>query len=309
MPLPPKWQFKLNRLRNRWEAWKSSARQTEQSLSAEQKMCPSCRALVPRGKANCPYCGQRLKVFGTGPVGKAAKRAVPGGSISVTAILILANALMFVLEYSVSGTSILANLWGSPSQAATFRLGESLPLPILRGLHQYWRWITACFLHGGLLHIGFNMWALYDIGQLVESLYGGAKYWFFYIATGIVGYMVSSWWGAAPSLGASGAIFGILGVMIAYGARRSHTSAGQQLRGVAVRWAIYGLVLAFMLPGVDNAAHIGGLVSGFLLGMVVGDDPPLTETQVRVWNTVAIALVLLVAAAFYAMAKSPIRLG
>src|SRR6185312_15690827 len=162
--------------------------------------------------------------------------------------------------------------------------------------------VTACFLHAGLLHIGFNMWALYDIGPLVESFYGGAKYLFLYMATGVIGYMVSSWFGYL-SLGASGAIFGILGVMIAYGVKRSHTTAGQQLRGVAVRWAIYGLVLSFMLPGVDNAAHIGGLVSGFLLGMVVGDDPPLTETQVRVWNTVAIALVLLVAAAFYAMAK------
>ncbi|MGH3184133.1 MAG: hypothetical protein ACRDOE_19820, partial [Streptosporangiaceae bacterium] len=110
MALSPKWQFRLNRLRNRWQAQKERARQTEQSLTTEQKMCPSCRALVPRGKANCPYCGQRLQVFGTGPAGKLVKRALPGGSIPVTGVLILANFVMFVLEYAVSGTSLLTNL-------------------------------------------------------------------------------------------------------------------------------------------------------------------------------------------------------
>ncbi|MGH9468632.1 MAG: rhomboid family intramembrane serine protease [Terriglobales bacterium] len=304
-PLSPKWQFKLNRLRNRWHAWRAGLRQTEQAVTAANKMCPSCRAFVPRGKAACPYCGQRLKVFGTGPTGKLIQRAMPG-TVSVTGILILINFIMFILEYSLSGTSLLTNLMASPSGAVTQRLGESVPLGylVLRSpFHdQYWRWITACFLHEGILHIGFNMWALYDIGQIVESFYGGAKFLFFYILTGAFGYMVSSYFGYL-SLGASGAIFGILGAMIAYGVRRSHTTQGQQLRNVAVRWAIYALILAFVIPHVDNAAHIGGLVSGFVLGMVVGDDPPLTESQIRRWTVVQWAVVILVAASFYFMAS------
>jgi rhomboid protease GluP len=307
MPLPPKLQFKLNRLRNRWEEWKAGARQTEQSLGAEVKMCPSCRAFVPRGKANCPYCDQRLKVFGTGPTGKLVQRAVPS-TVPMTGLLILGNLILFVLEYAVSGTSPMTNLMASPSQAAMIRLGASLPLPYVVGLHEYWRWVTACFLHGGLLHIGFNMWALYDIGPLVESFYGGAKYLFLYMATGVIGYMVSSWFGYL-SLGASGAIFGLLGVMIAYGVKRSHTAAGQQLRSVAMRWAIYALILAFVIPGVDNAAHIGGLASGFGLGMLVGDDPPLTESQVRLWTAVQWAVVVVLAASFYLMAIHGQRLA
>lgn len=306
MPLSPKWRFKLNQLRNRWDAWKAGARQTEQALTTEQKMCPSCRALVPRGNATCPYCGQRLKVFGTGPTGKLLRRAMPG-DLSVTGILILANFVMFVLEYAVGGTSMLSNLMASPSQAATLRLGMSLPLGYVLGTHQYWRWVTACFLHGGLLHIGFNMYALYQIGPMVESFYGGAKFLTFYLLTGIFGYVVSGFFGYA-SLGASGAIFGLLGVMIAYGVRRSHTAMGQQLRGMAVRWAFFALVLSFM-PGVDIFAHLGGLASGFGLGMVVGDDPPLTEQQIRTWRLMQWVMIGMVAASFYLMATSPIRLG
>ncbi len=303
--LSPKWQFKLNRLRNRWQSWRAGLHQTEQAVTAANKMCPSCRAFVPRGKATCPYCGQRLKVFGTGPAGKLMKRAMPG-TVPVTGILILVNFILFILEYSLSGTSLLTNLMASPSSAATMRLGESVPLRFLvlpgplQG--QYWRWITACFLHEGVIHIGFNMWALYDIGQIVESFYGGSKFLFFYIVTGIFGYLISSMF-AFVSLGASGAIFGVLGVMIAYGVRRSHTAQGRQLRSVAVRWAIYALVLAFLIPHVDNAAHIGGLASGFVLGMIVGDDPPLTEEQTRRWMVVGWAIVIVVAAAFFLMAR------
>ncbi len=307
MPLPPKWQFKLNRLRNRWEAWKGDLRQSEQSLGAETKMCPSCRALVPRGKAACPYCGQRLKVFGTGPTGKLLQRAMPG-TVPVTAILVLMNFVMFIVEYAVAGQGILTHLMSGPSQGATLRLGESIPLGYVIATHQYWRFVTACFLHGGLLHIGFNMWALYDIGQIVESFYGGAKFLFFYITTGIFGYLVSSYVGYF-SLGASGAIFGILGVMIAYGVRRSHTAMGRQLRSVAMRWAVYALIIAFVIPGVDNAAHLGGLASGFVLGMLVGDDPPLTEAQMSRWRMIQLAVILVVAVSFWLMATSPVRLG
>lgn len=287
----------MNRLLNRWEAWKAGVRRTEQAVTAEQKMCPSCRALVARGQAECPYCGQRLAVFSATPVGRVARRATP--SIPVTGWLILGNFIMFVLEYKASGTS---NFLTSPSGGATLRLGESLPLGFILGTHQYWRWVTACFLHGGLLHIGFNMWALYDIGPLVESFFGGAKFFTIYLVTGICGYILSGYFGYT-SLGASGAILGLLGAMLAYGIRRSHTAAGRQLRNVASRWAIYILIFSF-LPGVDIFAHIGGFCSGFLLAMVIGDDPPLTAGQVRTWNLVLTVMIAVLAISFYLMATA-----
>lgn len=294
-------RFRLNRYRNRWEDWKARMRQTEQAVTAEVKMCPSCRAFVPRGAPSCPYCGQRLKVWAASPAGKIASRAMP--SIPVTGWLILANIVFFVLEYAVGGTSLFGNLLSGPSPRATLRLGESLPLAYVVGLHQYWRWVTACFLHAGLLHIGFNMWALYEIGPMVESFYGGAKYFTVYLLTGICGYAVSSYWGFT-SLGASGAIFGVLGLMIAYGTKRSHTVGGRQLRSVAVKWAIYALVLAFVIPHVDNAAHLGGLASGFILGMLIGDDPPLTESQIQTWHALAWVMAGVLVASIYFMATA-----
>ena len=300
MDLSPKWRFRLNRIQNRWQAWRASLRQTSQAVTAEQKMCPSCRALVARGMAECPYCGQRLKVFAASPAGRIASRALP--DIPVTGWLILANLLMFVLEYAVGHRLLFTHLMSGPGNAAELRLGASLPLGYILASHQYWRWVTACFLHASLLHIGFNMWVLYDVGPMVESYFGGAKYLTLYLLTGIAGYIASSAYGYV-SLGASGAILGLFGVLIAYGLRRGY----DQLRNFILRWVMYIFILAFFIPGVDNAAHLGGLVCGFLLGMVVGDDPPLTESQVTRWNLIRWAMLGVVALSFYLMAVSPVR--
>lgn len=307
--LTPKMRFRLQRWRNRLGAWRASAERTQQAVMAEQKMCPNCRALVGRDQKECPYCGQRLAVFSHTPAGRLIGRVTPsGGGIPITGYLLLANFVMFALEYALSGTSILQGLMSEPSQRVMLRLGESLPLGYVLVAHQEWRWVTAMYLHANLLHIGFNMWALFDLGPVVESFYGGAKFLTFYMVTGAFGYMVSGYAGNA-SLGASGALFGLLGILIAYGTRRSHTAAGRQLRGMAVRWAIYALVLAFVIPNVDNYAHIGGLVCGLAMGFMVGDDPPLTPAQVRLWTTVQWIVVLVTVGCFVLMARSPIRLG
>lgn len=299
MGLSPKMRFRMNRLQNRWEAWKAGLRRTEQAVTAEQKMCPSCRALVERGKANCPYCGQRLQVFAASPVGRLARRATP--TIPVTGWLILANLVMFVLEYKLSGTSLLTNLMASPSPAATFRLGDSQPFVFLFGAspvrHQYWRWITACFLHGGLLHIGMNMWVLFDLGAQVEQVYGTARFLVIYFLANLVGFYSSMVFSVALSVGASAALFGLIGAMLAIGVRYRHTSAGSAIRGLYMRWVIYGVIFSF-IPGVDMAAHLGGLAAGFGVGYLSG-LPKLRESMgERVWQAASYACIVLTALSF-----------
>lgn len=301
--LTPKMRFRLNRWRNRWDAWTASMRQTSQSVLTEQKMCPACRALIDRNQSRCPYCGERVRVFGTGPAGKVMSRVVPRG-VPVTGILLLVNFLFFILEYRLSHVSILS--FKGPTNYAILRLGANLPLPVIITYHQYWRWVTAMFLHGGLLHIGFNMWALYDLGPMIEALYGRAKFLLLYTLTGVFGYMVSSAMGRF-SIGASGALFGLIGVLIAYGYRNRHTMAGQQLKSMAVRWAFYALALAFMLPGVDNSAHIGGLLAGIVFGYIVPDEPPLTEGSIRFWQVVQWLTVAAIAGCFLLMARTPVQ--
>ncbi len=150
-------------------------------------------------------------------------------------------------------------------------MGASVPLPY--EIHQPWRLVTACFLHGGLLHIVFNMWVLMDIGPIVEELYGSARYLFLYIVTGAAGYVASSMLGKV-SIGASGALLGLIGLLLAATSKRGNAAA-QMLRSQLIRWVIYIFVIGF-LPGmgIDNAAHFGGLAAGFLLGRIVADRQP-----------------------------------
>jgi len=159
------------------------------------------------------------------------------------------------------------------------RLGESLPLPY--NLMQPWRFVTAIFLHASLLHIVFNMWVLMDIGPEIEELYGSARYLFIYVSTGVGGYLVSSAVIGHSSVGASGALLGLIGVLLATTMGRRGLDA-QILRRQLVRWLIYIAVWGFLVPSVDNYAHAGGFVTGFILGKIMAERPPVTP-EARKW--------------------------
>src|SRR5690242_14313855 len=154
-------------------------------------------------------------------------------------------------------------------------LGASLPLPY--NLLQPWRFVTAVFLHGGLLHIGFNMWVLMDIGPMVEELYGSARFLFLYLATGVFGYFTSSLFGNF-SIGGSGALLGLIGAMLAV--TMGHKSASMRmLRGQIIRWLIYIAIFGLFFHGIDNYAHAGGFIAGFVLGKIMADRAPLSPEE------------------------------
>jgi rhomboid protease GluP len=184
------------------------------------------------------------------------------------------------------------------------RMGASLPLP--DNLEEPWRFVTAVFLHASLMHIAFNMWVLMDIGPQVEELYGTGRFLFIYVVTGIGGYALSSAFGKF-SVGGSGALLGLIGVMLAITVGRK--SAGMQmLRSQLIRWLIYIGVLGLLMPGIDNYAHLGGLATGFLLGRVMVDRPPADPRERKLANVLGWASVILVVASF-AMAGRAILLG
>ncbi len=132
----------------------------------------------------------------------------------------------------------------------------------------------AIFLHGGLLHIAMNSWVLMDIGPMVEEVYGSARYLFLYVFTGVAGFACSSF-RFHFSIGASGALMGLIGVMLAITTRRGGAYM-QMVRGQLIRWVIYILLFGLLVPGIDNLAHLGGLAAGFLLGRVMADREPDT---------------------------------
>ena len=156
-------------------------------------------------------------------------------------------------------------------------LGANMPGDLLDG--EWWRLVTAMFLHGGLLHIGLNMWVLLDVGPNVEQVYGSPRFFFLYVVTGAFGYAVSSLVGHF-SVGASGALMGLIGLMIAITTRRGGASM-RMLRGRLLMWVGSIFLIGFLMPGIDNSAHFGGLLSGFLLGRVFADREPVPGAELK----------------------------
>ena len=185
---------------------------------------------------------------------------------------------------------------GGISGEVLMRLGAKSPY-ILAG--QWWRLVTAMFLHAGLLHIGMNMWCLVDLGPEVESLFSTTKFTVLYLVTGVAGFVLSLWWSPfGMSVGASGAIMGLIGILI--GASFHHGHLGKEYRSQLWRWVIYIAIFGIFF-NVDNAAHFGGLASGFVLGYLVPEGEPATRPSENLWNALAVLSVLVIAASFVLM--------
>jgi rhomboid protease GluP len=129
---------------------------------------------------------------------------------------------------------------------------------------QWWRLITAGFLHGNIFHILMNSWVLFDLGAEVELIYGTSRLIVFYFVSTITGFWLSSHVGFHVSVGSSAGIFGLIGAMLAFGVT-DKSSLGLMVKSVYGRWLIYCVVLSF-LPGVDFLAHAGGFAGGFIAG-------------------------------------------
>src|SRR6267143_4009679 len=181
----------------------------------------------------------------------------------VTSALLMANLLMFGVSWmavaAAGGGGGLSILWGMGGET-TYRLGASFGPAIFYG-HEWWRLVTAMFLHGGLIHIGFNMMALMQFGPALEELYGSARYLFLYVVTGAFGFLVSAFTGHY-SLGASGGLLGLVGAMLAITTKRGG-SYMRELRSRLVSSVVILFVLGFSGVGIDNYAHFAGLAAGF----------------------------------------------
>ncbi|MSQ55825.1 MAG: rhomboid family intramembrane serine protease [Betaproteobacteria bacterium] len=135
-----------------------------------------------------------------------------------------------------------------------------------------WRLLMYMFLHFGVVHLAFNMWALWDAGRLVERLYGNGAFLGIYLFAGICGGLASLWWNAprAVSAGASGAIFGVYGALFAFVSLRRHSVPREALGGIGASAAVFvafSLFVGAVLTGIDNACHLGGLAGGFAAGV------------------------------------------
>ena len=298
MPLPVRWRYKIDRWRSQLAAMFHS-----EPKAARPRLCPACGTLVGSSATKCHVCGANM-TFSFAAASRSISRFMPQTS-PVTYAMLAICAVMYALSFIITmklgegGGGGLMNLGGISGQVAD-RLGASLPLSSPFGgpgdLSQPWRLITAIFLHGSLLHIGFNMWVLMDIGPMVEELYGSARYLFLYVATGVAGYLLSSAMGRS-SVGASGALLGLIGVLLAATTGRKSMGA-QAMRSALIRWLIYIGVMGFLFPGIDNYAHIGGAVSGYLLGRFMADRAPADLRERKIADFLGWAAGLAIAVSF-----------
>ncbi len=294
MALPYQWQYRLDRWKARLQTFFSGGNQ-----QPRPKICPSCGSLVGINATRCHECGTNLR-FSMAAVNRSLS-GVFTGPAPVTSALLVANLLMFGVEWMAAAAQGrgggLSILWGMGGETA-YRLGMSAPYGIYVQ-HQWYRLITAMFLHGGLIHIGFNMMALMQFGPALEELYGSSRYFFMYIFTGAFGFLVSSLLGTY-SLGASGGLLGLIGVMLALTTKRGGAYM-RELRSRLISSVVFLFVLGFMGMGLDNKAHMAGMASGFVLGKILADRQPMNVRERQIANALGWLAGLAVIASFAMM--------
>ena len=245
------------------------------------KLCPVCGALVGINATRCHECGASLH-FSLAALSKKLSGVFGENEAPATTVLLIANVLMLGvswLSYAAvgegGGLTILWGLVGEPQ----YRLGASFGPAIFYG-NEWWRLITAMFLHAGLVHIGFNMMALMQFGPALEELYGSSRYLFLYVVTGAFGFLLSAARGHF-SIGASGALLGLVGAMLAVTSKRGGAYM-RELRSRLITSVGILFVLGFSgFMAMDNFAHGGGLAAGFVIGKIFADRQPVNVKEKR----------------------------
>jgi rhomboid protease GluP len=238
-------------------------------------VCASCGSLVGVNDAVCYSCGRRNPgMWGFAPVLRRL-----GNDLGFVSIVVYGCSAMYALSLlltlrsgqSIMGGGVLTML--APGTLATLSLGVSGAYPVF-GLHMWWTVLSAGWLHGGVLHILFNMMAVRQIGPATAEIYGGSRMVIIYTLASVCGFALSSMagaympalpiiGGASFTLGASAAIFGLVGALMHYGRRTGSSLMTSQLTGYVMSMAVFGI----LVPGIDNYAHAGGFAGGYLLGM------------------------------------------
>jgi len=214
----------------------------------------------------------------------------------ITSLLLAINVILFVIM-AACGVNVL-----EPTSESLIRWGANYGPLTLGG--QWWRLLSCTFLHIGFIHLALNMWVLNDIGRLVERLFGNGLFLVIYLGAGILGSMASvCTHPEIVSAGASGAVFGLYGALVGFSVRQKKAIPKTvliHLRNSSIGFIGYNLFYGFTSSGIDNSAHIGGLLCGAMLGFVAAMplDPQLRKAlgARRTAVTFAVFVAMLVAA-------------
>ena len=268
--------------------------------------------------ANCAQCGNPMPGFSFGDerdmceecarkqqvIEQPRQQPAVWQQAPVTTAIIAICALVYI-AMSVSGGSAAAFV--SPSVGDVMRWGGTFGYSILHD-GEWWRLITAVFVHIGIIHIAFNMYVFWGLGLIAERLLGRWNFLATYLLTGIAGNVLSLL--LKPNIvgaGASGAIFGIAGVLIAvlqFGRLNVPNERLKPLKQEVLKLALYNLLIGAVVARINNIAHLGGLIYGLLLGLLFAWSTRFdSDTRLKVQRIGLAAATVLLAAASYGIEK------
>jgi len=253
-------------------------------------LCPSCGRLTHASAAVCLVCGRRNPgMWGfAGPLRQIFRTWNFTNAVTVACVVLYIATLILDPASALRSRGLFDIL--APSIRALWTFGASGAMPWQAG--HWWTVLTAIYLHGSLPHVLFNVVFIRILAPEVEALYGPARLVVVFTVSGAAGFLLSSFLGVPFTVGASGAIFGLLGALVAYGRRRGGVFGRQNLQQYGL-WALILFISGFLMSGVDNRAHAGGFIGGFVSGLALSMAERRAETTVD-WLLASAAIVLTV---------------
>ncbi len=258
-------------------------------------VCPNCGRLISVTSTKCIHCGRKNPgLWGFAPGLKQLFGSYGGLVPSIIVFCVTMYVLCLLLDLGAIFQT--RGMFGflTPSDSALIRMGSTGLYPLSFG--KIWTPITAIYLHGDVLHILFNMLWIHQLGPTVEDMFGTARTFLIFTIAGVVGYLASIIFGVAFTMGASGSVFGLLGALVYYGRKRGGYFGNQIYRQVGM-WAVILFVFGLMMPYVNNSAHAGGFIGGYIAAYLLGFQELKFETSNHyLW---ALIVLILTAMAFF----------
>ena len=260
-------------------------------------ICPGCEKLIGMDEERCPFCGAwRPGFYGMTP---KLQRLFGGRQLDLNAVIVGVCVALYAVALALEPGAIFQMPGGgggfgalfnflSPGSRALYQLGMTGGIAWQQGW--WWTIFSAIYLHGGLLHIFFNLMWVRQLGPNVTEVYGQGRAFIIFTVGGAAGFLASNLLSGASTIGASGSIFGLLAALIVYSRRRRIAMLSAQLW----QWAVIMFVMGFMMSGVNNWAHLGGFAGGWVTAMAMRFDDEKRETPL----VQALALALLALTAF-----------
>jgi membrane associated rhomboid family serine protease len=277
----------------------------------DRPICTDCMIPAPVGH-QCPECvAEARREYQRGPGRQVA--VANARATGATTLLLIAMGIGYVWELIVAGGP--GSLFEGPSARDLIDAGALVPFTgatsegLTGGLvgGEWWRLVSSIFLHAGLIHLGLNAYVLWIFGRAIEGEIGRAAMLGVFLTTGIFAGATSYALASVPTVavGASGAIFGLVGAFITYNFLRRHLGLAQARLRAALSMLVLNLIIGFSIPSIDWRAHLGGLVAGFITGFAV--DPSRSGTARRAWTIGGFALVLAASAVMVVLKSEQLR--